>query len=337
MPRAVAAMAVVVFALLVSVCDTPTCAAPVTGSFVELRAELQRRHDADYAGTLTKAQRKELAAINACLARIDGAHATVGDDAKSLKFVAKKLTKAFRGEFSGSTPGTLPGLLAGTVTALLSEAETVYGTLDAALESAVGPQDPALALAAAARAALDEAALPSTTPAAAAALVRSALQKVAKGLTRIRTTGATELVCKIAGRTYRGTGITGLVTTVGGVPMIYVNAQLTNPVTHCTETFALILQGDPGLALEIGAIPPFGNGNYSVFTFGDDPPFYSQFASDSVGTITSFDETAQLATGTFSCRYQRDGRDRLFISKGSFTLNAPAAPGGASSLRDSAR
>jgi hypothetical protein len=297
--------------------------APFTSSFDPLRAELVLRRDTAYTGTLDRAQRRELATINSCIARIDGTHASIADDAKSLKFVAKKLIRGFRGEFAGTTPGTLPGLLAGTVTSLLAEAELSYGTLDAAIAAAVSPQysAQATALANAARAKLDQAALPTTPAATAAALVAGAMKSIVQAIDLANWRPPSGVRCKLGSRSFVAASVVPYLTETGGTVTIGIVARATDPGTGGTETLSLILKAAVGDPIEIGAFQfPFDN--YCTYLSGSDPndTFYSQYSPASYGLITSFDRATGSVSGTFSVDLMRNGRDRLAVRKGTFSF-----------------
>lgn len=306
--------------------------APFTSAFDSLRAELQRRHDEDYAGTLSRSQRKELAAIDASLARIDGAHATIEDDARSLRVVAKRLTTAFRSEFTGAEPGPLAALVAGAATNLLGEAEVLYGSLDDTIATLVEPSTRARvqALATSARRDLDTAALPGTAPRTAAGLVLRAGRSIAKALAIAEDAQSNRLTCKIGNRTIAGMTVTGAVGTFGGQPIIDVFAQFPNPVTNRTESFALRLNGPAALPMDIGPFAPFGggNGNFAYLGTGESQAdyFLSQFSPKSTGTITAFDEETGTAAGTFSCLLQRNGGTKITMLQGTFRIvDSPGA------------
>ncbi len=313
--------ALVVFAVLLAA--VVVSAAPFTSSFDALRADLVLRRDTVYTGTLSRAQRKELATINSCIARIDGPHASIGDDAKSLKFVAKNLVKAFRGEFAGTTPGTMPGLLAGTVTSLLATAELSYGTLDAAIAAAVSPQHSAQAtsLATTARAALDRAALPATSPAAAAALVVSAAKTIVKAIDLANYRPPTGVRCKLGSRSFVAAIVNPFLFESMGTVTVAFTAEATNPGTGATERISLNLTGAVDDVIEIGAVQfPFTNSGTYLSGANPDDTFYSQFSAGSYGHITHFDAATGSVAGTFSIDLMRNGRDRLAIRKGTFSF-----------------
>lgn len=311
---------VVLFGALVTVIAS---AAPFTKSFDALRADLVARRDGNYSGTLSGTQRKELAAIDACIARIDGAHASVADDAKSLKFVAKKLVKSFRGEFSGATSGTLPGLLAGTVTALLAEAEGAYGTLNAAIAAAVDPQhaNQALALATTARAQLDQAALPGTSAAAAAALVVSAGKSIVKAIDLANYRPPTGVRCKLGSRSFVAASVTPYLSESMGTVSVSFVAEATIPGTGQTERISLNLTAAVDDPVVIGAVQfPYTNSGTYLPGANPDDTFYSQFSPGSYGHITYFDRATGSVAGTFSVDLMRNGHDKLAIRKGTFSF-----------------
>lgn len=308
-----------------------TAEAAFTSSFDELRAELQRRHDNDYSGTLTRTQRKELAAIDAAIARIDAPADDVLDDVKSFRVVSKRLATAFRGEFTGAEPGPLAGLVADTATALIAQAESSLGSLEmqAAALTDQAVRDRALAFATTARGLLEDAAAPGTSPSAAAALLKRALQAIGKGVAVVEAGKADRLVVTMNGRAYTGTQVAAQVGLLSGDPYIVLTAQLENPATRRRESFALVMRADAGVPTEIGAFTPFGS-NYLSFGVGEtqDGYFFSQFSPKSTFTITGFDAETRVVTGTFSCYLQRNGSMRLTMTKGSFRVTGTPLPFG---------
>ncbi|MCG3133509.1 MAG: hypothetical protein HMLKMBBP_00687 [Planctomycetes bacterium] len=302
-------------------------AAPFTSALDALRADLQSRRDNDFGGTLTAAQRRQLAAVEASLARIDGAHASVEDDAKTLKFVAKKLARPFRAELDPSDPGPLAGLLGGAGSALLGAAESEYGTLDAAIAALA---DPALvqdlqAIAAEARAALDAAGAPGATAAQVAAAVRRAARAIARGLLLHADATAEGIRCKMRGRFYSSTSIDfAHASESAGVVTVGVNARMQNPVTGREEVFVLSLRGTVGAEIEVLAFNPFFplEPNIAQFTeegaeFGDG--FYPR-NGECFALIQSWDPATGTAAGTFTFQMQANPNIRLPMTKGSFRL-----------------
>ena len=298
-------------------------AAPFTTSFDALRAELQRRHDADYAGTLSRTARRELAAIDASLTRIDGAHDDVLDDVKTLRVVAIRLAGAFRNEFNGGAPGSLPALLSGAATALAASVETSLGTLEQRAAALLDPaaKDRALALAATARSQLAAAAAPGVSAANAAALLKRALTTIAKGVAAVEAGKADRLVCTMNGRVYAATGISAQVSTFQDRPYIVISATLQNPVTGRAERLGFVIRADVGVPTDIDAYTIFGT-NFMTLGTGESQSgyFFSQYSPKSTLTLTGFDADNATATGTFSCYLQREGQLKLTMTKGSFRV-----------------
>ncbi len=304
-------------------------AAPFTKSFDALRAELQRRHDEDYARTLTRPARRELAAIDASLALIDAPHDGFLADVKTLRSVAKRLAAAFRGEFSGVSPGPLAGLLAGTASALATEIEGTLGTLEQQAAALLDPavKDRVLALAATARNQLDAAAAPERSAAAAAALLKRAVTTIAKGVAALEAGKANRLVCTMNGREYAATSVTAEVSTLADQQYIVIQARLQNPATGRREGLTFVIRADVGVPTEIEAFSPFG-ANYMTLGAGgtQDGYFFSQFSPKSTLTLTGFDADTATATGTFSCFLQREGQLKLTMTKGSFRVTGTPMP-----------
>lgn len=302
-------------------------AAPFTASFDALRTELQRRHDEDYTGTLTRAARRELAAIDGSLALIDAPHGSLLDDVKTLRSVAKRLAVPFRGEFTGDMPGPLAGLLAGAASALVKEVEGTLGSLEVQAAGLLDPavKDRVLALAATARAQLADAAAPGVSAASAAALLKRALATIAKGVAAVEAAKADRFVCTMNGREYAATSVTAEVSTFAEQPYIVIQALLQNPATGRREGLTFVIRADVGVPTEIESFSPFG-ANYMTLGAGgtQDGYFFSQFSPKSTLTITGFDAGTGTATGTFSCFLQREGRLNLTMTKGSFRVTGEA-------------
>lgn len=303
-------------------------AAPFSMSFDALRTELQRRHDEDYAGTLTRPARRELAAVDASLALIDAPHDGLLADVKTLRSVAKRLAAAFRGEF-GAEPGPLAGLLAGTASSVAAEIETAFGTLEREAAALLDPavKDRVLALAATARAQLDAAAAPGLSAASAASRLKRAVATIAKGVAAIEAGKADRLVCTMNGREYAATSLTAQVSTLADVPYIVIQGFLQNPVTARREALTFVMRAEAGTPTPLEAFTLFG-ANYIALGTGDQQSqfFFSQFSPKSTFTITGFDAASGTATGTFSCFLQRDGQFKLTMTRGSFRVTGTPLP-----------
>lgn len=306
-----------------------TAEAAFTSSFDTLRAELQRRHDNDYSGTLTRTQRRELAAIDAAIAQIDAPADDVLDDVKSFRVVSKRLATAFRGEFTGDDPGPLAAFVAGAATALIAQAESSLGSLEmqAAAITDQAVRDRALAFASTARGLLEDAAAPGTSPSAAAALLKRALSAIGKGVAAVEAGKADRLVCTMNGREYAATNISAQVTTIAEQPYITIAGLLQNPVTGRRERLSFVIRADVGVPTPIQAFSIFG-ANYITLGAGDVQSgyFFSQFSPKSTLTLTGFDAGTGTATGTFSCFLQREGQLKLTMTKGSFRVTGQPQP-----------
>lgn len=296
-------------------------AAPFTTSFDALRAEMQTRRDNDYGGTLTSAQRREVAALDACLARLDGAHASIGDDAKSLKFTANKLVKAFRGQFTGGTAGPFPALLSGTVTSLLAEAETVYGTLGDAIAAAAIPENAAEAqrLADDARGLLDDASLPGTSQAAAAALIGRAVKLIVKALAIAAERPPSGVRCKLGGSNFASDDIS-----FGSLLLTDADVMVSFQANRGDDRLQVQIRGPVGEPQEVGAFQPPFTDDHVLYADGpgDEDFFFSQFRDvPTFAVILTVDAATGSATGRFEAYVQRNVRDRLVIQKGTFNVS----------------
>lgn len=305
-------------------------AAPFTTAFDPLRADLSNRRAA-YVGTLTGAQRRELAAIDACIARIDGPHASISDDAKSLKFVAKRLAKAFRSEFGAASPGPLPGLLAGVASALVDAAEAEAGTLDAAIS---GVEDPALstrlrAIAIGARTDLDRAAQEGVSPAVAAAALARAANAIARALTEHAEATAEGVRCTMRGRVWSSESVENVyVAESGGTVTVSFGARLHNPVTGRVELFTMYLSAGVGESIGVESFNPFFPLEPNIARFSEADAVYGAGFYPRNGrcfaVIRRYDAETSTVTGTFDLKMAANPNIQLPMTKGTFRIRMAA-------------
>lgn len=151
--------------------------------FDQLGTELVERRDVDLAGTLTKPQKAQRAAVLACIARIAKPADDVADDCASASFICAKLARPFADEF-GVVAKTLAfgPVLTTLVTNLTATVEGDLGPTLARVSDLSGKfGKKAQAAARAAQRALDQAnALPSSKLAARASKLAAAARSIAK-------------------------------------------------------------------------------------------------------------------------------------------------------------
>ena len=162
-------------------------AAPFTAAFDGIRTELVDRRDDDLAGDLDRAQRRQLRAVLAALARLDRPADDLADDVRTAATVYRTLERAFPAEFAPPVitdpPPDLSDAVDDSLADLLAATGAAYDGLAASVPSMPEGRLKARAEKArlAARAALDL--VPGTGPASRAARpLGKAHRFVARGL-----------------------------------------------------------------------------------------------------------------------------------------------------------
>lgn len=305
-----------VFAAVVLAFAPAAPAAPFSTAFSALIPELTTRRDTNYAGTLTRTQKKELKAINDSLARLAGTHDDLVDDLKSAKVVAAKLAAGFKGEFAGTVNGTLPGLVAEMLLSLGTSAEAQFGTLDAALAAIADPaaRAAATAKANAARDALDEAALPTTPPAKAAQLLGKAMKSVLKGLSIVRAQEDHEFTARIGTKAFVPDEVTAEYFTG-----FYLSITARAGSGADAQTISLLVRPGGVGTFEFTGFSPFA-GNFGSYEKGELDGEDAWYTGEGEITITTLDTAAGRVAGTFHFKAYNVPQKAVNVTEGVFDV-----------------
>jgi hypothetical protein len=244
-----------------------------------LRAELVLRRDSDLAGTLDKAGKKQLKAVNAALKLLDKPADTLAARVKVAATLGKSLAKAFPAEFPKALRdfATLMTYLAND---LGQDAEYQYTTLAAAVPGIKSSvlHDRAEAQRVAAREELDLAAV-ATDPFESFAILKRAAKFISKGLAY----AAESFVARNTTVSYTASG-----------PVLFIDG-------NSTKNGRFI-----DVQISSGSLDPInGTGTFNVevaVSVGTDPVTISNRYLTSTGTLTltTFDLVEKRITGTFS-------------------------------------